>query len=37
MSRQRKRGANIWLVNHDDVKVKKGQYVTETVGGRREN
>lgn len=29
MSRQRWRGANIWLVNHDDVKVKKGQGVTQ--------
>lgn len=29
MSRQRRRGANIWLVNHHDVKVKEGQGVTQ--------
>lgn len=36
MSRQRKRGANIWLVNHDDVKVTKGQGVTQPGAENKE-
>lgn len=36
MSRQRWRGANIWLVNHDDVKVKKGQGVTQLGAENKE-